>query len=262
MLRMKKARPTHVPELSHHRAHSAIGRGRGDPAGPAAACRRPPHRAGREVGVPESRAPAGDRAQGPGTAAAPPESTQGWSGPAARGGRPPRGAGWARGGRGAGGRGGRGGGAAAGGGRVPSPAQGPQWPPRSQATSRERPGTEGLTGRRGAQSRYRPLRDPRRRPPSLPGPVRAPAARARRPRSPLPAPRGRILAATPAPGLWPRKSSSSWGRIPGEGARILWNSGPITREENQPKFLLSHRVKLENIPRTSPHSPVPPALLL
>lgn len=63
---------------------------------------------------------------------------------------PPRGAGWGawRAGRGrARGRSrGRGGG-------VRRAAQGPQWPPRSEAACRERPGAEGLTGHRGAQSR-------------------------------------------------------------------------------------------------------------
>lgn len=56
----------------------------------------------------------------------------------------PRGAAEGR-GRARGGRGGgvARGGAAAGGGRVRSGAQGPPWPPRSRAASRERPGAEG-----------------------------------------------------------------------------------------------------------------------
>lgn len=83
---------------------------------------------------------------------------QGLGGRPTRG--PPRGAGWARGGRGGGV---AGGGAAAGGGRVRSWAQGPPWPPRSLAASRERRGAEGLTGRRGRAEQVQPF-------PGIPGP--------------------------------------------------------------------------------------------
>lgn len=102
----------------------------------------------------------------------------------------------------AGGRsGGRGeGGAADGGGSVRSRAQGQPWPPRSKAAWRERPGAEGLTGRRGRAEQVQIF-------PGTPGPGRPlspvpldPPPCAHAP-SLFPAPRGRAPATTPAPAL-------------------------------------------------------------
>ncbi|KAJ8796758.1 hypothetical protein J1605_002028 [Eschrichtius robustus] len=131
----------------------------------------------------------------------------GWVALAGKGfgvGRPDPGAGsgrglgaWRAGGR----SGGRGeGGAAAGGGSVRSRAQGQQWPPQSKAAWRERPGAEGLTGRRGRAEQVQIF-------PGTPGPGRPlspvpldPPPCAHAP-SLFPAPRGRAPATTPAPAL-------------------------------------------------------------
>lgn len=91
-----------------------------------------------------------------------------------------------------------GGGAAAGGGR--SPAQGPQWLPRSEAAWRERPGAEGLAGRRGRAEQVQIF-------PGTPGPGRplSPVWLDHPPHAAAPSgfsePRGRAPATTPAPVL-------------------------------------------------------------
>ena len=152
--------------------------------------------------------------------------------------------------------GGRGeGGAAAGGGSVRSRAQGQQWPPQSKAAWRERPGAEGLTGRRGRAEQVQIF-------PGTPGPGRPlspvpldPPPCAHAP-SLFPAPRGRAPATTPAPALIALIASEVPGvEFLGRGFLSLGTLTPITRAENQPKFLRSHRVKLENVARTSRHTP-------
>lgn len=144
---------------------------------------------------------------------------------------PPRDAGWARGGRGAGGRG-RGRGRARGRSRgqrqqCPEPGSGAGVAAAEPGCLQGAPGHRRVNGPPGpAQSRYRPRRDPRSWPPSLPGPVRAPAARARA----VPAPRVPRSCPSRDPGLCSLgRSSSSWGRIPGEGVSDpveLWPHHP------------------------------------
>lgn len=123
----------------------------------------------------------------------------------------------------------------------------------------ERGCLEGAPGRRGVSWPPGPRRagtdlpwDPWPRSPSLPRLVRPSALRPRAVRV-LRAPRSRP-SHDPGPSSYSLgRSSSPWGPVPGEGALIPWNAGPIIRTKNQPKFL--HRIKLENTPRSSRHAP-------
>lgn len=186
-------------------------------------------------------------------------------GPARRGGRGPQ---WVAGeGRGRGAAGRRvAGGARAGRGRsrgrrrrCPEPGAGAAVAAAEPGCLERAPGRGGLNGPPGPRrAGTDPPWDPRPRrplsrvafghPPGAPAPF------------PLPAPRSRPDH-DPGPSSYSLgRSSSPWGRIPGEGAPIPWSCVSVTREETQPKFLLSHIVKLENMPGTSSHAPAPPAL--
>ena len=88
------------------------------------------------------------------------------------------------------------------------------------------PGRGGVNGPPGPSRAGTDLPwDPRPRPPSLPGPVRPPALRARA--VPVPcAPRSRP-SHDPSPSSYSSYSlGSPWGRIPGEGVLIPWNTDP------------------------------------
>lgn len=225
---------------------------------PGAPCGRPPGSRGRGPRVrsadtasdrlgPPGFAPSGRHA---GVAAAP----SGWPGRGAGGG-PRRGAGrrvagGARAGRGRS-RGRRR--------RCPEPGAGAAVAAAEPGCLERAPGRGGLNGPPGPRrAGTDPPWDPRPRRPlsrvAFGHPPGAPAP------SPLPAPRSRPDH-DPGPSSYSLgRSSSPWGRIPGEGAPIPWSCVSVTREETQPKFLLSHIVKLENMPGTSSHAPAPPAL--
>lgn len=108
---------------------------------------------------------------------------------------------------------------------------------------------EGLTGRRGRAEQVQTFPGTPARPLSLPGRVRPSSPRRRRPGSLRPA-----VAPQPRPRSQPLKASED---LPVPGIKFLgrtllpWNSGPVTREGNQPKFLLSRIVKLENTARST-----------
>lgn len=217
----------------------STGRAARQPRDSARERRLPPDRAGTASASPLEPS-AGARHAGAARPAAP-----GWVAPAAgvgvgrpRG--PPRGAGSARGGRG-------GGGAPGGAGprrQCPEPGSGAVVAAAERGCLERAPGRRRVNGPPGLRrAGTDPPWDPRPRPPSLLGPVRPPAPRARAapaPCAPLSGP-----SHDPGPSSYSLgRSSSPWGRIPGEGALIPWNSGPITRAENQPKFLLNHIVKV------------------